>query len=124
MCLGLTLVQSLLDMRVSLEDDFDYNISPRFEAPIDTHVTNVREKINLPISSLYDTPFVTNNPKDVINDLLIKPDPPIPVARLYEIEEGAESKDNVSTKLDVGSSNLESADPISRRFIELALPNL
>ena len=71
---------------------------PRLEAPIDTHVTNLREKIELPISSLSDTPYESSILRDVIDDALIKPNSPIPFAQLYEFEEGEESKgdDNLS----------------------------
>jgi len=37
---------------VSRDDDFVYTIFPRFEAPVDTHLANLRGKIDLPIFSL------------------------------------------------------------------------
>lgn len=76
---------------ISLKDDFEYTIFLRFKALIDTHVTNFGEKIDLPISSLSNTLSETRNPKDIIDDLLIKPDPLIPFAWLHKFEEGEES---------------------------------
>ena len=57
---------------VSLDDDFEYTISPRFEALIDKPMTNLVEKIDLPISSLFDTPFKTSSPRDTIESCLDK----------------------------------------------------
>jgi len=81
-----------LTPELALHFGFDYTIFSRFMAPIDTpidkDVTNFRKRINLPISSLFASSSEITNPRDVMDDGLIKLDLPILFAKLYDFKEG------------------------------------
>ena len=85
---------------VNLDDDFEYTISPRFEALIDVPFTNLREKIYLPISSLPGIPFEISISRDIIDNVLIKLAPAIHFAQPYDFEQGKEYEADDSTNID------------------------
>ena len=56
-------------LEVSLDDNLECTISPRFDALVDTPLTKLGVKIDLHLSSLSNIPSKPSNTRDVIDNL-------------------------------------------------------
>ena len=61
---------------------------------------DLRKKIDLPVSSLFDIPFEASSTRDVIDNVIIKPPLPNYFAQPYEFQEDKESEGDDSIDVD------------------------